>query len=202
MNTEQPCSDSSQRIAALRLQGAHRFDPVRFHYLEVLALRAQSQPERVQKILQARLAQALAEWNSRREAAHSASLQRAEPAFTPGEAPASLNALTRYLAQHASEPAPDALANASPDGATAARPELRSVRHFRKTWSRLSADRQLNLALNQAPQNAGPINSHMLVLRSLALMRDISPDYLNRFMSYADTLLGLEQGTKAPRSRT
>ena len=36
----------------------------------------------------------------------------------------------------------------------------------------------------------------MLVLRSLALMRDISPDYLNRFMSYADTLLCLDQGEK------
>jgi hypothetical protein len=34
------------------------------------------------------------------------------------------------------------------------------------------------------------------VLRSLALMRDISPDYLNRFMSYADTLLRLDQGEK------
>jgi hypothetical protein len=33
----------------------------------------------------------------------------------------------------------------------------------------------------------------MLVLRSLALMREASPDYLNRFISYADTLLCLEQ---------
>jgi hypothetical protein len=33
----------------------------------------------------------------------------------------------------------------------------------------------------------------MVVLRSLALMRDISPDYLNRFMSYVDALLCLEQ---------
>jgi hypothetical protein len=31
------------------------------------------------------------------------------------------------------------------------------------------------------------------VLHSLALMRDISPDYLNRFLSYVDTLLCLEQ---------
>jgi hypothetical protein len=32
----------------------------------------------------------------------------------------------------------------------------------------------------------------MLVLRSLGLMRDISPDYLNRFMGYVDTLLILD----------
>jgi hypothetical protein len=37
----------------------------------------------------------------------------------------------------------------------------------------------------------------MLVLRSLALMREIAPDYLNRFMSYADTLLCLDQGEEA-----
>jgi hypothetical protein len=48
----------------------------------------------------------------------------------------------------------------------------------------------------QAPQNAGPINSHMLVLRSLGLMRDISPDYLNRFMAHVDTLLCLEEAGK------
>jgi hypothetical protein len=59
------------------------------------------------------------------------------------------------------------------------------------TWSKLSVDRQVTQALHQAPANAGPINSHMLVLRSLTLMRDISPEYLNRFISYADTLLCL-----------
>ena len=78
------------------------------------------------------------------------------------------------------------------------RPELKAVRQFRNTWAKLSADQQLNRALDQAPKNAGPINSHMLVLRSLALMRDISPDYLNRFMSYADALLCLDQPLKEP----
>jgi hypothetical protein len=36
----------------------------------------------------------------------------------------------------------------------------------------------------------------MLVLRSVALMREISPDYLSRFMTYVDTLLVLDQGEK------
>jgi hypothetical protein len=62
--------------------------------------------------------------------------------------------------------------------------------------------KQVSKAMAQAPQNAGPINSHMLVLRSLGLMRDASPDYLNRFMVYVDTLLCLDEAgtTKvAPR---
>jgi hypothetical protein len=83
------------------------------------------------------------------------------------------------------------------------------VRHFRNTWSKLSADRQVAKALGQGPQNAGPINSHRLVLASLALMREISPDYLNRFMCYADALLCLDQSgqlkptsaKKMPRSK-
>ncbi len=33
-------------------------------------------------------------------------------------------------------------------------------------------------------------------LRSLGLMRDISPDYLNRFMVHVDTLLCLDEADK------
>ncbi len=70
--------------------------------------------------------------------------------------------------------------------------ELKTVRESRATWARLSVDRELALAMRQGPKNAGPINSHMLVLRSLALMQEISPDYLSRMVSYADTLLALQ----------
>ncbi len=80
--------------------------------------------------------------------------------------------------------------------------ELKTVRESRATWARLSVDKQLSLAMKQAPQNAGPINSHMLVLRSLAMMQAISPDYLSRVVSYADTLLLLDPGkTDLPAKR-
>jgi hypothetical protein len=36
----------------------------------------------------------------------------------------------------------------------------------------------------------------MLMLRSLGLMRDLSPDYLNRFMAHLDALLCLEEAGK------
>lgn len=81
----------------------------------------------------------------------------------------------------------------APSGAVSPARELKSLRYFRSTWSRLSAEQQLAQALAQAPENAGPLNSHLLVLRALQLMQDVSPDYLQRFMSYADTLLWLEQ---------
>ena len=82
---------------------------------------------------------------------------------------------------------------------TAASPlplELKTVRESRATWARMSVERQLSQAMKQAPKNAGPINSHMLVLRSLAMMQAVSPDYLSRMVSYVDTLLFLDPGEK------
>jgi Protein of unknown function (DUF2894) len=192
-----PCSE---QLAALRQQGAQRFDPVRFHYLELLAQRALEQPAPVQKILQGRLEQALAEWQSRQAQAHSSPAQHIAPVHPGAAEPASLRALAHYLAQQSPHAADEALPGRV-QGATAEHTELKSVRHFRNTWSKLSVDRQVAEALKQAPKNAGPINSHMLVLRSLALMRDISPDYLNRFMSYVDTLLSLEHNERAQHTR-
>jgi hypothetical protein len=75
--------------------------------------------------------------------------------------------------------------------------ELKTVRESRDTWARLSVDKQLALAMKQAPENAGPINSHMLVLRSLAMMQATSPEYLGRIVSYVDTLLALDPGEVA-----
>lgn len=75
--------------------------------------------------------------------------------------------------------------------------ELQSMQFFRDTWAKLSADKRVAQAIEKPSENAGPLNSHRLVIRSLGTMRDISPDYLNRFVAYVDTLLWLEQaGTK------
>jgi hypothetical protein len=74
--------------------------------------------------------------------------------------------------------------------------ELKTVRESRATWARMSVDKQLALAMKQGPKNAGPINSHNLVLRSLAMMQDISPGYLSRMVSYVDTLVSLDPGEK------
>lgn len=72
-------------------------------------------------------------------------------------------------------------------------PELRSAQRFRETWERVGAEQAVAQATHRAPENAGPLNSHMLVLRTLGLMRELSPDYLRRFLSHAETLMWLEQ---------
>jgi len=212
--------DFNALIASLRRAGVGRFDAVRLHYIEVLANRAAVHRGSVKRMLNAKLAQALATVQERFEQAQCACrerLARAVPQyphaandlqrlFDAGDFKG-LQRLIALLETGAQHPSLGALvrelevssfqkAEAHPQSGTGSPHELKTLRNFRNTWSRLSADRQVTRSLKQGPLNAGPINSHMLVLRSLALMRDISPDYLNRFMSYTDTLLWLEQCEK------
>ena len=77
--------------------------------------------------------------------------------------------------------------------APSATAELKTLGYFRSTWSRLSAERRLTQSLATVPENAGPLNSHHLVHRSLMLMRELSPEYLHRFMSYVDALLWVDR---------
>ncbi|MBS3995867.1 MAG: DUF2894 domain-containing protein, partial [Hydrogenophaga sp.] len=85
--------------------------------------------------------------------------------------------------------------------AAAAGDELLSARRFRETWSRMAAEEQVVRAVGRGPENAGPLNSHQLVLRTLALMRELSPDYLRRFLAHTDALLWLEQAQAKPPAR-
>lgn len=80
--------------------------------------------------------------------------------------------------------------------------ELRSLRRFRQAWAGICAEDRLQRALGREPANAGPLNSHMLVLRALAAMRRLSPDYLRRMLDQLDTLLWLEARQKAAAPTT
>jgi hypothetical protein len=70
--------------------------------------------------------------------------------------------------------------------------ELASVRRFRKTWESGETIDRLERSQARAPANAGPLNSHALVLRSLSLMGELSTDYLRRFLVHAEALQWLE----------
>ena len=77
-----------------------------------------------------------------------------------------------------------------------------TLSYLRNTWSRLSAERRLTQSLATVPGNAGPLNSHHLMHRALTVMRELSPGYMSRFVSYADTLLWLDQAQNAPSARS
>jgi len=78
--------------------------------------------------------------------------------------------------------------------------ELHAMQFFRETFAKRGAEKRVTQALSTQLENAGPLNSQMLVMRSLSTMRDVSPDYLSRFVSYVDTLLWLEQAGKKNES--
>ncbi len=80
----------------------------------------------------------------------------------------------------------------SPTGAAAPLTELKTVQRFRATWSRLRVDAQLTRSQEKVPENPGPLNSHLLVQRSLRRMQELSPAYLQRFMAHVETLMWLE----------
>ncbi|WP_284188087.1 DUF2894 domain-containing protein, partial [Zoogloea oryzae] len=86
---------------------------------------------------------------------------------------------------------------ASPTDDADAPVDISSLAYFEKIWAELKVEQQLAEALAQAPENAGPLNSHLLALQSLKLMRDLSPGYLKRFVSYVDALLWLDQADNA-----
>lgn len=213
--------DPVMAIDRLRARGAACFDPVRFRFIEALARRAAVHGGAARRVLDCKLAKVLADYTDRFDRAADAAgdtlagaiarfPQAADALKQCGDA-SDFGGLQRLIArleaQGGSGPLTELLAHIArqaPDGSTTgaahgarggveAQGELRSMRHFRSTWSRLSVDRQLSRALAQAPENAGPLNSHFLVLQALTQMRDISPQYLGQFMSYVDALLWLDQ---------
>ena len=185
-------------LETLRAEGLQRHNPARFHYLEVLAQRLPGQPAAVQQVLAQRLEQAVATYaREARSATAAAAPGTGVPPATAATSP--LARLNRELRARTSAEPHAATTDPLHASAGAHLPDMKSVRQFSEVWSKISAEQQVVQALHRGPENAGPLNSHKLVLRSLSLMRALSPDYLRRFMSQMDALLWLDQaGTRAP----
>lgn len=193
-------SDFSAALASLQASGAAQRDPIGFQHMVLMAQRLQTQPGAVQRILAGRLREALA------RAAASATEAEPTPIATPIAVPATPSPLAELhrhiLAVSGGGPAPTtataAVRSTSSAGPTGLPPELKSLDRFRGTWAKVAADAQVDKALARAPDNAGPLNSHLLVLRSLAALRELSPEHLHGVLAQLDALLWLEQATHKP----
>lgn len=210
-------SNPASTLAVLREQGAAGFDPARWRYLEVLAERLPTLAEAARGSVIARFTTALADYQQRWQSA-------AVPATVAPAAreprPSALAELVQRLSQHpisqplaapvpppvaTGEGAAEAVANAAeapvptpPVPNSVPNSELKAVHYFRETWTQLSIDRLLSQSLARAPAHAGPLNSHLLILRALTVMRDTAPAYLSSFMAYAEALLWLDQAGGLP----
>ncbi|CAB3760516.1 DUF2894 domain-containing protein [Paraburkholderia solisilvae] len=182
------CGDARATLEAWREAGADRLDPLRFAAIDALARRIttlQSDGE-LRRLLDARLAASISAYHGEIERKRNADAIEA-PAPQPGDAQrdTSLAALAASLKQR-------------PDRAQTLADLLQ---YFDAVWSKLSAGRQLRQSLAQVPGNAGPLNSSRLVHRALSLMNDLSPEYLQHFLSYVETLSALGEpggGAQAP----
>ena len=217
--------DPRVTIDALRARGADRLDPVRFRFIEALARRSAAAQGDARRVLDGRLATVLDEYTARFDQTQTRAgetlactvaqfpdaADRLDAIYRAGN----FRELRQFIAslqdRYRARALPDLLShirqhspqNVPVNGAGEAlkpREELKALAYFRNTWSRLKVDQQLARALAQAPENAGPLNSHLLVLQSLKLMRDISPEYLRRFMAYADALLWLDQADNSNKN--
>jgi hypothetical protein len=186
--------DAARAIAALRALGAQRLDPVRFCRIEALARRSGGHQGDTRRLLDDQLAMLLAACGRHIEQAVHAQARAA--ATAPQRAPQrdTLADLLAHLNRHNA----DANPTAGRDPADAPAPaELKTVRYFRHTWSRLRVGQRMAQSLAGVPGNAGPLNTQRLLHQALTAMRDTSPDYVLRFMSHVETLLWLESASPA-----
>ena len=115
----------------------------------------------------------------------------------PSRRPGPLAELVAHVARQKPYPVLGAIARPHVDAPDKPSPAARTLEFFKRTWSRLSADQRLAQSRACLPENAGPLNSQHLVHRSLLLMRELSPEYLEHFVGYIDALQWLEQSNEA-----
>lgn len=181
-------------------------DPVRLRRIEALARRAAKvQQAQVRRVLEQKLAALMAGYGERAELVDPADGSAGhDPAQTGTDSTAGRTASTAAAADKDPRGALSALARRLASG-TASHAlhqrvpsgETELLRHMQAIWSRLSADRRLTQSLAKVPDKAGPLNSHHLVHRALAAMREASPGYFHHFVAQVDALLALDQMMQA-----
>lgn len=197
---------ASVALAAWREQGADRVDPLRFHFIEALAARALAHDGEARRLLDARLERLVAAY-AKDVAAAAAGPAPRDAGGAP--APGPLAGLLEHLAARAAaKPAgPDReQETATHAGHAAQRPA--ALDEARSLWTEVRTESQLRHSLAHVDDDAGPLNSGVLVHRALTFMRTASPGYLRHFLAYADALAWLDQAhgdampaaTEAPRA--
>lgn len=175
----------ADKLATLRDAGAPAQDAA--GWLHVLSLQERSQAHQgaARALLDRKLNQALDALQARMAAGLFAGAKAASSSCSSSTAlePSALGHLVhawqaRRTSSQAVQPTPNLLSSL----------ESPRVQAFREELAKLRTHKQVSHALSQAPLNAGPLNSHMLVLKCMSLMREASPDYLQHLVVYVETL--------------
>jgi len=117
-------------------------------------------------------------------------IDRGQPPSEGGQPLLSLDDILRQQEFDALQSATDTAANPRPAG------ELKAARRLRASLKKRSGDKLVAQTLSDIPQDSGPLNPQRLVIHSLETMRELSPQYLNRYVDYMATLLWLQQSAE------
>jgi hypothetical protein len=217
-------SKLQQDLVGLRETNAHRFDPVRFRFIESLLERAATKRGPVQQVLENKVSAALTSYKADQHAAaaHIERLSAQTSAYSPQGSLAKLVGLRELLDQ---KQAPTASAmsalertlteqenlslagamftadmSAQRDGSRVTRGQrpLKAKQEMQVSQQRLSVVKRVELAIQHGPESPGPLNPQMLAIKALTSMRDLSPQYLSRYMNYLDALFWLEHAAERP----
>ena len=178
------------QLQAWRDSGADRCDPPRFELIAALAQRAQRYAGSARAQLDARLSQLTDAY------AQLVAVEVAKPAATTSVESPLQSLLQQLEADPLQYQLPLRTDNAvvadhdSGDGNdTALMPALDE---FQQLWSRIRIDSLLRQCLDSLPEDAGPLHSSVLTYRAMALMQELSPEYLQHFIAYVDVLTWME----------
>jgi hypothetical protein len=201
--------------------GAHRFDPARFGYIRAMACKARDSAPDLAAEIERKALEALKAYRadflrSRDEALNLAETAPARDPQVQGHLQSLLEAgdftaMKRLAARDTGSRCESALAtladklsHSTRDGSSGRGTrapysnELAALRRLRQSLGRVEAEKRVEHARREQPGDAGPLNPHNLIIRSLSDMDELSPAYLSRFIDQVDTLLWLERaGLKA-----
>ncbi|CAM2154357.1 DUF2894 family protein [Pararobbsia alpina] len=191
-------SDSSVRatLDAWRESGADQLDPVRFRVIDALDRRAATYQGASRDVLDRKLAAWVERY--RQDLEHHA----VESAPAVDSARSALSDLMAHIATQTRStpqaPSPSRTNTASdiPRSAittNAVQPEVEVLDYFREVWEKLNSENQWRQFSTQVPENAGPLNTEKLMLRTLSLMRDVSPEYARQFLAYVNALSWMDR---------
>lgn len=207
----------AEQLQLARARGVDALDALRLHYIEALLRRAEQRSGRLRHLLEARALAALTSHQARPDSA-SDMPPSAGGQSRPGRR--ALAELLGQLSQAPMEPVQggnrgqafdeelqrlelDLIQALSPQlsltgdvgaGADKASParELRAARQLKQSRASELAIRLVEHAVQHGPVDPGPLNPHMLAIRALTTMRDLSPSYLARFVTYLESLFWVE----------
>lgn len=218
----------AEKIDALKQQGEHLYDPVRFCVIESLAHRAATQRDSVRELLETKIQRALDTYQANCTAllTHEqtvAPCKEKELALMPTlSALAALRELLsgsagvnqtssqdassvviknftqqlvdqeQQLYQQSHQPHPQ-VKNSTSDSVPFTASTLKSSVAYQQYQQKKRVDKFIDTACSETPENPGPLNPEILAIRLLNNINALSPEYINRYVGYFETLQWLQQ---------